>query len=87
MSAEQDQDDYMNFVHCKGRDCEKQSKIEGGFSRSESLKYHEWTREDAHGIYTGHYCDDCYENNYPYRKDKYPTMEDNGYGEYLESDY
>lgn len=28
-------------------------------------------RSDYHGIFTGHYCEDCYENNYPYRKDDY----------------
>lgn len=28
-------------------------------------------RTDFHGIPTGHYCDDCYENNYPYRRDDY----------------
>ncbi len=40
-------------------------------------------RCDAYGIFTGYYCDDCYENNYPYRKDRYPTMENDGYCEYL----
>lgn len=40
-------------------------------------------RKDFYGITTGHYCDDCYENNYPYRKDRYPTMEYDGYGECL----
>lgn len=28
-------------------------------------------RHDYHGITTGYYCEDCYENNYPYRKDDY----------------
>ena len=28
-------------------------------------------RQDAYGYATGHYCDDCYENTYPYRKDRY----------------
>jgi len=44
-------------------------------------------RSDAHGIFTGHYCDDCYENNYPYRKDFYPTIETHGYGERLDDNY
>ena len=35
------------------------------------IAYHHWARNDAYGIYTGLYCDDCYENNYPYRKDRY----------------
>lgn len=42
-------------------------------------------RYDAYGIDTGHYCDDCYENNYPYRKDRYPTAEsDAECGEWLD---
>lgn len=47
--------------------------------------HHEWVRKDAYGIYTGVYCDDCYQNNYPYRKDMYfdPTYA----GERLEPDY
>ena len=35
------------------------------------VEYHMWARADAYGIYTGLYCDDCYENNYPYRRDEY----------------
>ena len=46
---------------------------------------HYWARCDSYGIYTGIYCDDCYKNNYPYRKDEYF---DEGYaGERLEGDY
>jgi hypothetical protein len=42
-------------------------------------------RQDAYGYSTGYYCDDCYENNYPYRKDRY---HDESYaGERLEDDY
>lgn len=26
---------------------------------------------DAYGFSTGHWCSNCYENNYPYRKDAY----------------
>lgn len=26
---------------------------------------------DYHGIFTGYYCSNCYDNNYPYRKDDY----------------
>ena len=45
-------------------------------------------RHDAHGITTGHWCYDCYEGEkYPYRKDKYPTIETHGYGERLSEDY
>ena len=36
------------------------------------LPYHAWARSDAYGIYTGIYCDDCYNSNkYLYRKDSY----------------
>ena len=51
-----------------------------------SVKYHKWTRSDAYGIYTGLYCDKCYNDNeaYPYRKDEYY---DEGYaGEQLYPD-
>ena len=41
-------------------------------------------RTDWYGIYTGHYCEDCYENNYPYKKERYATIEYDGYGEQLE---
>jgi len=42
---------------------------------------------DWYGIYTGHYCTKCYETNYPYKKERYPTIENDGYGERLEDDY
>jgi len=45
---------------------------------------HSFERHDAYGIFTGHYCDDCYENNYPYKKDRYDYE---AYGERLEDDY
>ena len=39
----------------------------------------DWMRYDYHGIYTGIYCDECYEsgdeNKYPYRKDNYKLDE------------
>ena len=44
-------------------------------------------RTDWYGIYTGHYCEDCYENDYPYKKERYPTIEHDGYGERLNDDY
>lgn len=44
-------------------------------------------RSDAYGIFTGHYCENCYENHYPYRKDRYETIEFHGEGERLEDDY
>jgi hypothetical protein len=42
-------------------------------------------RHDAYGIPTGYYCDDCYENNYPYRKDKY--YDESYAGECLDDEY
>jgi hypothetical protein len=43
---------------------------------------------DAHGISTGYWCHECYESSkYPYRKDRYPTIETHGYGERLSDDY
>ena len=43
---------------------------------------------DGHGISTGHWCHECYESSrYPYRKDRYPTIETHGYGERLSEDY
>lgn len=45
-------------------------------------------RFDAHGITTGNWCDKCYDSdNYPFRKDKYATIETHGYGERLNDDY
>jgi len=41
-------------------------------------------RHDAYGLFTGHYCDDCYENNYPYRKDRYDYA---AAGERMDDDY
>ena len=34
---------------------------------------HDWARNDAYGIYTGLYCDKCYDDphKYTYRKDEY----------------
>ena len=43
-------------------------------------------RSDFYGIFTGHYCEDCYENDYPYKKERYATMEHDGHGEYLGND-
>ena len=58
---------YMQDAICSG--CEK--KAEHGFQRG-ALEYHYYARSDAYGIYTGLYCDDCYDSDkYPYRKDNY----------------
>jgi len=59
-----------DYIHTKCRGCQT---------------VHAYERHDAYGITTGHWCDECYESDkYPYRKDRYPTMEHDGYGDYLE---
>jgi len=68
-------------VRCRGDGCEKESEP------IQPIQHHQWARFDAYGIYTGLYCGKCYRDNYPYRKDRYPTMEYDGYGEQLEPDY
>lgn len=42
-------------------------------------------RHDAYGYATGNYCEECFENNYPYRRDRYYNYLDAG--EYLTDDY
>jgi len=42
-------------------------------------------RYDAYGFETGYYCEHCYENKYPYRRDKY--FDASFAGERLEDDY
>jgi ribosomal protein L40E len=61
-------------VECRGRGCGSYSTIE---------------RHDYYGITTGHWCEDCYndDNQYTYRKDRYPIIEHDGYGEQLDDDY
>ena len=55
----------MLNVNCNG--C--QEEAEG----CRPIDYHHWARKDAYGIFTGLYCDSCYndEDKYPYRKDAY----------------
>jgi hypothetical protein len=62
-------------IFCKGKNCDKSTSNEDAYVE---LRY------DAYGYATGYYCDDCYENNYPYRKDRYFTGDT---GERLEDDY
>ena len=52
---------------CQGEACDKKSER----LKTEPMMYHGWYRCDYWSIYTGMYCDDCYENNYPYRRDNY----------------
>jgi len=67
-------------THCNG--CEDEAEM------TRPIDNHWWARRDYFGIFTGIYCDDCYNSNdtdkYPYIKDRYATIEYDGYGEQLE---
>ena len=43
---------------------------------------HWWARRDVYGIFTGIYCDECYNSDdadkYPYRKDSYQHLLEHG---------
>jgi hypothetical protein len=67
------------FITCNG--CDAREAVQT-FS---DLKHHTWMRSDAYGLSTGCYCDDCYEHNYPYRKDNYFDPE--FCGERMDDDY
>ena len=58
--------DYL--YHCRG--CQEPDKEN---VRVSPIQYHDWARADAYGIYTGLYCDKCYDDphKYTYRKDEY----------------
>ena len=67
------------IVSCRG--CKKQDPDYDG-----RPSYHPWSRVDAYGIYTGIYCDCCYNSSrYPYRKDEY--FDPDFAGERLDEDY
>ena len=57
----------MDKTYCRG--CKKETKMH------RPIGQHWWARYDSYGIYTGIYCDECYNsgdsNLYPYRKDGY----------------
>ena len=63
----QHKNDYVDKTYCKG------CKAEEDMHRP--IDEHFWARRDAYGIFTGIYCDDCYNSDdsdrYPYRKDSY----------------
>jgi hypothetical protein len=54
-------------VQCDGRNCKNVDQ----WPTNRRVTDHHWMRRDYHGLPTGLYCDDCFENNYPYRKDDY----------------
>jgi hypothetical protein len=54
---------------------------------TQNPRYHNWRRVDRYNIFTGYYCDGCYDDpvKYTFRKDDYY---DPGYaGERLEENY
>ena len=55
-----------------GGDCWKCNGY-GVYMPTTPVEYHMWSRADAYGIYTGLYCDKCYDDphKYTYRKDEY----------------
>ena len=63
-------------ICCRGENCSNTTETEEAYVE---------LRSDSYGIPTGYYCEDCYETNYPYRKDNYYDWANAG--EYLESDY
>ena len=63
-------------ICCRGKNCSNTTETEEAYVE---------LRSDSYGIPTGYYCEDCYETNYPYRKDNYYDWANAG--EYLESDY
>ena len=69
----------MDNIICEG------CKADSGY-HIKPISYHEWSRSDAYGIFTGIYCHDCYNSNkYPYRQDYYY---DPAYcGERMDEDY
>ena len=72
---------------CKGTggDCWKCNGY-GVYMPFMSVGCHQWARTDAYGIYTGLFCDKCYDDphKYTYRKDRY---HDEAYcGERMEPD-
>lgn len=67
---------YKHEIYCEGENCKKTTYNTDGDIQM---------RKDAYGIQTGWYCEDCFENNYPYRKDYYYDYFEAG--EYLDDDY
>ena len=64
----------MDKTCCRG--CEAETEM------YRPIQHHYWARHDAYGIYTGIYCDKCYNSGdsskYPYRKDSYQHLLEHG---------
>lgn len=66
-----------NEIQCRNYEsCKCTTKTEGTYVE---------LRHDAYGLATGYYCHNCYENKYPYRKDRYYDYLNAG--EYMDDDY
>ena len=63
-------------IFCSGKNCCKSTK-----DKNANVEL----RHDAYGIPTRYYCQHCYDNNYPYRKDRYYDFLNAG--EYMDDDY
>lgn len=72
-------DEEQIFITCNA--CQKQEQVDNWGD----VRHHSWNRHDHYGLSTGCYCDDCYENNYPYRRDAY--FDPSYCGERMEDDY
>ena len=58
------EEERIDKTYCRG--CKAEEEMH------RPIDQHWWARRDAYGIYTGIYCDDCYNSDkYPYRKDNY----------------
>lgn len=56
-----------------------------GCEKPETEDFYVETRYDFYGLFTGNYCEECYEKKYPYRKDAYYDFLEAG--EYMDDDY
>ena len=68
---------FKNLLNVPCRHCKKTMKEDSNLIIEE--------RHDYYGLSTGHWCDGCYEKNYPYRRDAYYDYMNAG--EYMDDDY
>ena len=70
----QHKNNYVDKTYCRG--CEAEEDMH------RPIDEHWWARRDAYGIFTGIYCDDCYNSNdgdrYPYKKGSYAQELEHG---------
>jgi len=67
-------EERFNKTYCRG--CKAETEMH------RPITEHHWARFDTYVIYTGIYCDDCYNSGdsdrYPYRKDSYQHLLEHG---------